>query len=94
MIKLATMEPVNSHLLNGMIRLLELTHEKHTLMDYIKQATIGETLNELINQNSCDWIEQELIPRQIISKLIRALANTKHPESQRIAARALMVLFK
>ena len=91
MINLATIEPVNAHLLNGMVRLLVLTHEKHTLMDYIKQATIGETLDALINQNTCDWVERELIPRQIISKLVRALANTKHPESQRIAARALMV---
>ena len=89
MITLATMEPVKSHLLNGMIKLLELNSD--SLIDYIKQATVAEALDELIRKNSCDWIENELIPRRIVSKLITTLANMKHPESQRIASKALMV---
>ena len=72
-----------------MIKLLELNSD--SLIDYIKQATVAETLDELIRKNSCDWIESELIPRAIVSKLITTLANMKHPESQRIAYKALMV---
>ena len=75
-----------------MIKLLDVTTERQTLVDYIRQATVAETLDELIRKNSCDWIEQELIPRAIVSKLILTLANTKHPESQRIASKALMSL--
>ena len=108
------MEPVKGHLLNGMIKLMELTAERQTLVDYIRkkliqifnflflmnihklpkrQATVTETLDELIRKNTVDWVEEELISRNIINKLIVTLANTKHPESQRIASRALMVTF-
>ena len=90
-IALADNQIISDQLLHGLVKSLDLNLETQNLSDYIRQSAAVESLDELIRMKPSEWIENKLIQHGVLSKLIHTLANTKHPESQRNAAVALMV---
>ena len=90
-IALADNQIISDQLLHGLVKSLDLNVESQNLSDYIRQSAAVESLDELIRMKPSEWIENKLIQHGVLSKLIHTLANTKHPESQRNAAVALMV---
>ena len=90
-IALADNQIISDQLLHGLVKSLDLNVESQNLSDYIRQSAAVESLDELIRMKPSEWIENKLIQNGVLSKLIHTLANTKHPESQRNAAVALMV---
>jgi len=93
-IALADNQIISHQLLHGLVKSLDLNVETQNLSDYIRQSAAVESLDELIRMKPSEWIENKLIQHGVLSKLIHTLANTKHPESQRNAAVALMTLSK
>lgn len=66
--------------------------DESTVVHYIRQACAALTVEEVLGGVDKDWIYTELIQRQVIGRLLFALANVKYAESQRNASMALYAL--